>query len=215
MCISNRSSILLKELLTRSSKMLYNATNGRAYFRRINIIVPSSWSSHPSYHILGQGSFFQSAHIRVDWPNPRHGDEPFTEQLGGCGEPGRYIQLTPEFLSTIDDHESEDTFGPPDKVLVREWARYRYGVFPEHGVPGSLTSPTFQRRPNKKIVPNTCVYGIKGWFQTKTGQRCKVYNNGQDLDPNCEFVPDPNATTVKASLLFSPKISSVSQWDLK
>lgn len=48
--------------------------------------------------------FHQSSEIRVDVSNAAYGGQPYTDQPGGCGVPGRYIHLTPEYL--LNDGEA-------------------------------------------------------------------------------------------------------------
>lgn len=79
----------------------------------MSIVLPSTWSDNETYEAVGPGAHFQDAHIRVDWPNPYHDDEPYTLQIGECGEPGQYIHLTPAFLMSID--EKRPQYGPPGK----------------------------------------------------------------------------------------------------
>lgn len=41
------------------------------------------------------------------------------------------------------------------------------------------------------------------------GERCKVYDYGRVLDPNCVFVPSYDSHLAEASLMFSPNVTSV------
>lgn len=60
-------------------------------------------ASHPFSPML------QDSALRVDLKNPVYGDQVYTEQPGGCGEPGTYIHLTPAYLT---NPLAEETWGP-------------------------------------------------------------------------------------------------------
>jgi len=51
--------------------------------------------------------------VQIDLPNWRYGDEPYTVQLGGCGDAGQYIHITPNYLMNIDSADNNQQFGPP------------------------------------------------------------------------------------------------------
>ena len=42
------------------------------------------------------------------------------------------------------------------KVFVREWAKYRFGVFEEHGYPGDKLYPMCYYNVFNQVVPNYC-----------------------------------------------------------
>ena len=42
------------------------------------------------------------------------------------------------------------------KVFVREWAKFRYGVFEEYGYPGDDRYPMFYYNRYDHLVPNYC-----------------------------------------------------------
>ncbi len=55
----------------------------------------------------------QLADVRVAPPRSTYGNMPYTIQSGGCGQPGEYIHLTPDYLRTLTDPNNTSTFGPP------------------------------------------------------------------------------------------------------
>lgn len=54
----------------------------------------------------------------MDVSNAVYGNQPYTEQPGGCGDPGRYIHLTPDYLT--DDTEAAK-WGPRGKDDPVKW----------------------------------------------------------------------------------------------
>ncbi|XP_066984278.1 calcium-activated chloride channel regulator 1-like [Macrobrachium rosenbergii] len=78
---------------------------------------------------------------------------PWTLQVGGCGKPGRTIYITHEYFS---DRNLSDSLGDPGRVLVQEWAKYRWGVFEEYGHPGDPLYPAFHRTPTQSHTPTGC-----------------------------------------------------------
>jgi len=87
---------------------LYNATGGRAWFRKIVVIVPESWPMDAE-HIP---SCFSDAHIRIGTTDPVNGDAPYTLQPDDCGRPGKYIHLTDNFILNLNSKTREE-FGRP------------------------------------------------------------------------------------------------------
>ena len=84
-------------------------------------------------------------------------DNPYTLQPGGCGERSRFIHLTPEFITNLDNISTVQ-FGPLEKVFVHEWSKLRYGVFEEFGYPGDEQYPLFyyENSFGDKLKPNFC-----------------------------------------------------------
>ena len=89
-------------------------------------------------------------------------DNPYTLQPGDCGDRGKFIHLTQEFITHIKD-TSADIFGPIEKVFVHEWSKLRYGVFEEFGYPGDKQYPLFyfeqtytDNGPVQELKPNFC-----------------------------------------------------------
>ena len=68
---------------------------------------------------------------------------PYTQHAQGCGRPGEVITL-PEVLMT-DWNSTVARLGSPAKLLVKEWAKLRYGVFDEHGFRGDPLYPNHYR----------------------------------------------------------------------
>lgn len=193
----------LKGLFLSASKFLFHATDQRAFFRSVTIALPAHWSDQDDY-ITSTGNHFPGAHIRVDAPNPEYGDEPYTLQPGACGEPGRYIHLTTDYVLSLKKTQTDDKSG---KRLIHEWAHLRYGVFDENGYLNDPKYPVFYRD-GAQIFTNACVRNIRGTMVKLEGGPCDI-TEGNDIDlKNCTFIPfDDNE--VKASLMFKPYVPSI------
>lgn len=181
--------------------------------------------------------WLQTADVLIDLPNPLYGNTPYTQQLGGCGEPGEKIHLTPNYVATIGQQSNLDEFGTPgniknfqndDKVLIKsfwflkgkvfvhEWAHLRYGVFDEYGTPGHPKYPLFYRKsPNSKtILHNICVDTSLSFGDvidiSNNSTTCKIDPVTKLYDTNCRynFPSDFKPTT---SLMSWHKIDSERQ----
>lgn len=67
---------------------------------------------------------FQDSDIRVDIMNGVYRHQPYTLQPGGCGQPGLYVHLTPQYL--LDNNEA-GWFGPRG-MLVQVVQLFSYTV---------------------------------------------------------------------------------------
>ncbi|XP_057373377.1 calcium-activated chloride channel regulator 4-like [Daphnia carinata] len=149
----------IKRIITEASADLYTATRNRSYIKSVQILIPQTWVNITAN--TSTWETFQDAEIQIDVPNWKYGDQPYTVQLGGCGDPGQYIHWTPNYVKTFNYDTTKSQFGPAGQLFVREWARLRYGVFEEHGYTGNDTSyPTFYRpgsaQQSADMVPNVC-----------------------------------------------------------
>ncbi|CAL4157434.1 unnamed protein product, partial [Meganyctiphanes norvegica] len=205
----------IKKTIISSSDVLFKATRGRAYFKNVTILIPKSWTKTPIDEIA-LNEHFEDSNIRVDKPNIIYGSQPYTLQPGPCGEPGRYIHLTPGYLT---QSIQEELWGPRNKTLVHEWAKLRWGVFDEIGYPGDRRFPLFYW--TQKFTANgveevlgvdTCNNkDLKGKLKdVDTHGSCGFTSEGLP-DDNCRFVPDEeqNATS---SLMSYHYIKSVEEF---
>ena len=138
---------------------MYKATDGLAGLGSVTIELPNHWSTRsclPPTPTPGETPPFttQSPQIIVDSPHAVFGDTPWTQQSGGCGRPGDFIQLGVEFLKSANvSEESGDRAG---RVLLAEWAKFRWGVFSESGHQRDpLYPPWYSARP-PSWEPNVC-----------------------------------------------------------
>ncbi|XP_059351101.1 calcium-activated chloride channel regulator 4-like [Daphnia carinata] len=149
----------IQRIITEASADLYTATRQRSYIESVRILIPQSWVNITANPNTWES--FDDAEVQIDLPNSKYGNRPYTVQLGGCGDPGQHIHLTPNYVLTYNSSLITSQFGPAGKAFVKEWARLRYGVFEEHGYKGADSAyPTFYRPGSAQqpadMVPNVC-----------------------------------------------------------
>lgn len=89
-----------------ASAVLFAATRGRASFRDVTVLVPSSWGPSPPCPALGTlgdaaGESWEAADLRVSkGRHPQHGARPWTLHSRGCGHRGDYVSLGHSSLTT-------------------------------------------------------------------------------------------------------------------
>ncbi|KAG0434510.1 hypothetical protein HPB47_019058, partial [Ixodes persulcatus] len=94
------------------SQLLHQATYRKFYFKRVTIVLPSSWPQTSERQVTGD-SLFPRADVRVGGA-PSGGSEsrPFTRHQRGCGERGEYIQVPTEFLVSMNLSSLEECGSP-------------------------------------------------------------------------------------------------------
>lgn len=177
----------LKLMFEEGSQVLFEATRRRAYFQEVTIVIPASWTPREEYMRTAGSGWLTSADIRVDVAHPLHADDPYTLQLGGCGDPGAYIHLSPGYATGMYSEDFRHTYGPPGKVLVHEWAHFRWGVFDEYGEHGTHVPP-FYIGEDLQLHVTGCTADIKGWLRTEEGELCHADESGMP-DRHCYFFP--------------------------
>ncbi|XP_054837920.1 calcium-activated chloride channel regulator 1-like [Eublepharis macularius] len=196
----------LKEMVKEASTYLFDATKQRFYFKTIKIIVPLTWTSKPEYGRLTIESY-ENADVIVADPFLKYGDDPYTLQYGGCGEQGRYIHFTSNFLTNDSLH---DVYGPRGRVLVHEWAHLRWGVFDEYN-----NDAPFYAAGQNKVEATRCSAKVTGKyvFSTKDGKTraCKYDHRTQLYEAGCQFIPDRKQRT-PASIMYMQSLSSVTEF---
>ncbi|XP_067121925.1 calcium-activated chloride channel regulator 2-like [Centruroides vittatus] len=205
----------LQQLLSVASKKLFHLTRRRAYFREVTFLVPSSWDDLVPW--LPEGETFSIANeekykdatIYVE-RGGAFGKTPYTIQTGGCEKEGLRIHLPLELLdsyfkrllrSTGDDTQEEA------KKLVFEWAKYRYGIFNEHGFPGDERYPKFYGIPgDSKPRVTSCL----NWDVEIVNNSClpKVDNSTGKLDTGCH--PEVESLVGRrSSFMYSPELEEL------
>ncbi|XP_067667287.1 calcium-activated chloride channel regulator 3A-1-like [Haliotis asinina] len=192
----------IQDLITQGSWSLFVATRNRAYLGTVTILVPDTWHYDPSWTI-NTSQTFQDADIRVDWPHPGHGSDPYTFQWGPCGHSGQYIHLTPGFL-TDQNHDRAANYGDLGATFVHEFAHLRYGVFDEYGL-GTETFP-FLYVEDDTLVPTGCASTITlGAYRGN----CTISPLTGTPGPDCYLVPDRTRNTAGASVMYDPSLHKV------
>ncbi|XP_077985711.1 calcium-activated chloride channel regulator family member 3-like [Glandiceps talaboti] len=117
----------IKSIFTNASSILHTATDNRAYFRHITILVPSSWNNRPEYEVATFESF-ETANIIIT-NKGFSASRPSVKHFQECGRPGLYMHLPLAFLTNPNTPCKQ---GPLDKVIVHEWGHLRWGLFDEY-----------------------------------------------------------------------------------
>ncbi|ROT66655.1 hypothetical protein C7M84_015309 [Penaeus vannamei] len=200
----------IKKTIGEASEVLFKATRQRAFFRDVKILLPKTWTRTP-YDQVAVTENFQDSDIRVDKSNAVYGNQPYTDQPGGCGDPGRFIHLTPDYLT--DDTEAAK-WGPRDKTFVHEWARLRWGVFDEIGYPDDPKYPLFYLDFSNypfAIKPNYCANEelTGSQMDNTTGDLCSELNGLPTA--TCRFDPDANQVA-NSSLMSYYYLSSIEEF---
>ncbi|ELV10231.1 Calcium-activated chloride channel regulator 1 [Tupaia chinensis] len=145
------------------------------------------------------------ADVLVAEPNPPGNDDPYTEQMGKCGEMGEKIYFTPDFLAG----KKLVQYGPQGRTFVHEWAHLRWGVFDEYNKDqkfylsnGKNQAVKCSAAINGKNVVNKCQGGSCVTRPCRPDKLTGLY------DKDCEFVPQSQQTE-KASIMFAQSIASI------
>ena len=86
-------------MVAAASQLMFTATGNMVFFGDVVIVVPQDWVCQGIALTTNQKIYsWNSAHIRVGPSHYLFGDNPWTQQLGGCGEPGDWIYLSENFL---------------------------------------------------------------------------------------------------------------------
>lgn len=97
---------LFQGIFTLSSNYLHRATDGRAYFHQVEIIVPPNWDTASCGRSLPVGAYtsrgtMNEAAIRIGTEHPVFGSKPWTQQSRGCGLSGDYISVGYHYILQV------------------------------------------------------------------------------------------------------------------
>ncbi|XP_055522317.1 calcium-activated chloride channel regulator 1-like [Leucoraja erinacea] len=190
----------IKDMVTSASFFLYNATKQRAYFRDVKILIPITWTLKGNERPTRQS--YEKADVIIADSHVKFGDDPYTLQYGRCGERGRYIHFTPNFM--LNDGVI-DVYGSRDRVFVHEWAHLQWGVFDEYN---DLVPFYFS---NDEILATGCSKEIKGKQAECRGgscDSCGIDSNTGLPNRDCMFFPD-KAQTTAASIMYLQGLKDV------
>ncbi|XP_071515614.1 calcium-activated chloride channel regulator 2-like isoform X1 [Panulirus ornatus] len=189
----------IKDVMVNASSLLFDATDNKLYFGEVFIVVPAAWKDCGEVHVNASdlGLNWDNAHIRLGPRHPVFGDNPWTQQPRGCGQPGDFIYMSDTFLN-------DSSLGSQDKLLVHEWAKFRWGVFEEYGHLHDAVFPSAYRVNHMAFEPNYC---SNGEISGDMGDDCKDISR----EENCSFTPDEmdSNSTVTSSLMSVPFLSTV------
>ncbi|XP_070569998.1 calcium-activated chloride channel regulator 4A-like [Ptychodera flava] len=196
----------LKNIFTRASAHLHIATHQWTYFQNVTILIPKTWSNNLT-EANATTERFDIANFVIDQPNPEYGDNPYTRQTRGCGEPGDFVHFTERWVT--DEQYSWYYWGDPGKVTVHEWAHLRWGVFDEYP---EDDDQHFYYDQNGRVEPTRCSESIVGESRDILNNyvRCNTDpDSGVMPGPGCKFFPDLEGNDAPASLMYANYLDSV------
>ncbi|XP_041457353.1 calcium-activated chloride channel regulator 1-like [Lytechinus variegatus] len=197
----------IKEIFREGSSVLFSATDRRFYFGTIKILVPHNWTRQAEYEVA-QLEAYENANVIVTDQQSNH--RPHVQNPFRCGREGLFIELSKTFL--IDPELRQNQFGNSGKVIVRQFAKLRWGVFDEDYEPGTGADPYY---PSNAITAflgfegTRCSERVLGTFVNDGGGVCRKDGFSGQLEPSCKFVTDTVGQEAKASLMFASNIDSV------
>ncbi|XP_078075062.1 calcium-activated chloride channel regulator 1-like isoform X1 [Mustelus asterias] len=192
----------IKEIVTAASSYLHQATKQQVYFSDVKILLPKTWSVNSSSVHRPTTESYQKADVVIAEPYLKYADEPYTLQYGGCGEKGRYIHFTPNFVL---NNSLTAAYGPKERVFVHEWAHLQWGVFDEYNdqKPFYLSKGTYEA--------TRCSEEIKG----RIAECSEISCPSCDIDSisglpkgNCKFYPNKTQTS-SSSIMYTTGLSNV------
>ncbi|XP_055931789.1 calcium-activated chloride channel regulator 2-like isoform X1 [Argiope bruennichi] len=195
--------LAIQDLVQNTSNVLRTAVGIR--IAAVTFVLPLSWPVETWENItITPASSEQTKRkpdISVDATElSPFGTKPVTLQHGGCGVGGHQIILPLDFLSSTDGY-------PKDKLLAREWLKYRYGVFDENGFANDNLYPDYYRIPGSSEIRiaectnSNVTYNFK---KPISGDECDMDSAG-DFG-HCRAHPDAElAINVTSSLMYYHK----------
>ncbi|XP_056384058.1 calcium-activated chloride channel regulator 1-like [Hyla sarda] len=192
----------IKDMVSEASFYLFNSTKRRFYYREVKILLPSTWKSfrfpRPRYEA------HQEASVIISSPNLDYGNDPHTVHYKGCGNKGKYIHFTPEFLT---DDSLIPVYGPRGKAFLHEWAHFRWGVFDEY----SDEEPFFVSVDNK-IKATRCSSETVGMYICKerscSDGECIIGPQTGNFEEGCMFLVN-STQNVSASIMYMQSLPSI------
>nr|KAF6381526.1 chloride channel accessory 1 [Pipistrellus kuhlii] len=180
----------IKDMVTQASPYLFEAIEKRFYFKNVAILIPEKWKTKPEY-MRPKLETYKNADVLVAEPNPPGNDEPYTEQMGNCGEKGERIHFTPDF------------------IVGKKLFQYGPQVFDEY----NKDQKFFLSNGRNKAI--RCSADVTGRNVVKKCQGdscvikpCKIDRVTGLLEKGSEFIPDGEQPE-KASITFPQHVNSV------
>ena len=197
-------------MLDASSQKLHAALKKSAYFKSVTIVVPSIWRDSKCQNIIRfpwRNVPYKNANFVVSEYHGIFSDvlkEPLTQQSRGCGEPGDLLTIPFDLILKLNSTQQHLDYSA--KSLVREWAKYRYGIFDEMGYNGDHLYPRYFKS-NGNLVPSFDNEMKGEWKNILSLNPCNP-----EIDNECVYVPDQSSLeSVNCSmgnLHFLPNVTS-------
>ncbi|XP_064487993.1 calcium-activated chloride channel regulator 1-like [Ornithodoros turicata] len=216
----------LEALLRNVSISLFQSTRNRAFLEEVIVLIPKSWGPKETWArapnptvLWSSWQSYRDADIRVVPDGGPFDDNPHTVQYAGCGKMGRHLVLTSNFLHTLEDPTAKEKYGHPERLLVREWAKYRWGVFTEHGYPGDPLYPSYYLKGTdpSNVLPTLCTdQPVDVQWRSSSDQDCIRHvdpTTGHPLaDVDCHLVLNRTQDTVFSSIMALQTLPNVNQF---
>ncbi|KAH9381425.1 hypothetical protein HPB48_008995 [Haemaphysalis longicornis] len=202
-----------RALLRNASISLFQSTRSRAFLEEVIVLVPKSWG--PKETCTG------TPDLKLEPQGGPFGDNPFTVQHAGCGMAGKRLALSAGFLTLLEEGgTAASKYGPPDRVFVREWGHYRYGVFSETGYTGDMLYPAYRARPGgtdaADVTLTTCTnQPLELDWRTTSGQTCVPRVDpltGRPREDDCHALPNRTQENVFSSIMALQTLPNVNQF---
>ncbi|XP_054706692.1 calcium-activated chloride channel regulator 1-like [Uloborus diversus] len=177
-----------ESILTGSSELLYTATRKQAFFKEVIFVFPETFREKLDVKWTQWNAKFSNPDTFIS------ADEIFNDvystQYAGCGNSGRRINIPVEFLDKKDSDKGTS--------FVREWSKYRYGVFDESGFPGDEVYPACYTIPGTDTVKVTDCTNTKAVYEFRKSSSEEYYQ----FPDSCRPIPVSGQNTgVESSLL--------------
>lgn len=143
--------LFVQELLTETSRGFHRLTGGRALISTAEVVLPRSWAGHDCAASRASASASPDAggssadFLVTSGPgHPAFGARPRSVQHGQCGVPGLRVELPYSGLAAAADNRTsadDDSGWWLAEAALREWVKFRLGVFEESGFEGDRLYP--------------------------------------------------------------------------
>ncbi|XP_067845973.1 calcium-activated chloride channel regulator 1-like isoform X1 [Heptranchias perlo] len=192
-----------QEMVTEASSYLYRATKQQVYFSDVKILLPVNWTVNSTQVQRPTNQSYEKADVIIAEPYLKYGDDPYTLQYGGCGEKGRYIHFTPNFIL---NNSLTPVYGSRGRVFVHEWAHFQWGVFDEYNdlVPFYLSTDGITEA-------TRCSIAVKGKTAVCTGSSCSPCSTDANTglyNVGCKFFPEKGQSS-SSSIMYLQGLSNV------
>ncbi|CAG7716063.1 unnamed protein product, partial [Allacma fusca] len=164
----------IKAAVSSLSIQMWIATHESFFIRNLEIVAPASWN----FSLTTTKDSYKTADIRIS----SSVESPTVENPNLCGLPGDFIELPTDIFNTAQS----GSYGLHWKVLLVQWARYRWGVHEEFGIPGDKRFPYFTK--NLSAKDSDPKWLLNGCTNVPENKMVGTYRtlNGSDCDPTSE-----------------------------
>ncbi|XP_063955466.1 calcium-activated chloride channel regulator 1-like [Lytechinus pictus] len=162
----------IKNMFKSGSPVLFSATEFRAFWKEILILVPRSWTRKPFYEIA-QSQSYNRANVRIHF-----GDEstdPKVVNHLSCGKEGNNLAMTTGYVQSGTCHKMD---------IVRNWARLRWSLMPEHYTGDDSSEPNYIH--NGKCEGTRCSRDLSGILADRDAEVCQKNHEGK-CPEDCTF----------------------------